>query len=316
MPSRITASRLGARESRRGRTRSPASRACASCRPRARRAGASPGSRRTSRSRSPRTARRPTASRDSRAASEAPWPPSFQPRNAATRTGRRNSGVNEMFSSDIDGFYVRSRATGRQSLATSPTVQAKTHAATVTCTRTSPHGRPFRYCVSPIAIWTPSSTRRPAQPRTSHGIARALAPRPAREHEEDDPERCGRADVHVDRRLERADAANRFAPRMRARGGRERAGDDERADRREQHCAAEARDRAAAAAAAPRTVRVASSSTSTPSAEHDEREEKVRDDEVRIQVVVDGDRTERRLRERPCEHDPREHLHAGARARA
>jgi len=38
------------------------------------------------------------------APSVAPCPPSFQPRNAATRMGRRSSGVNETFSSDIFEF--------------------------------------------------------------------------------------------------------------------------------------------------------------------------------------------------------------------
>ena len=40
--------------------------------------------------------------------------------------------MSETFSSDISEFYARPGATGRQSLATSPTVHAKTQAATVT----------------------------------------------------------------------------------------------------------------------------------------------------------------------------------------
>jgi hypothetical protein len=37
------------------------------------------------------------------APSDAPWPPSFQPRNAAMSTGRRKLGANETVSSDIPG---------------------------------------------------------------------------------------------------------------------------------------------------------------------------------------------------------------------
>ena len=101
MPSRITASRPAPGIARVEEARSRATRACASSRPRARPAAASPGSRRSSPGRSRRTAPRPTASRDTPPPSDAPCPPSFQPRNAATSTGRRSSGVNETFSSDI-----------------------------------------------------------------------------------------------------------------------------------------------------------------------------------------------------------------------
>ena len=153
-----------------------------------------------------------------------------------------------MFSSDIDGVYVRSGATGRQSLATSPTVQAKTHAATVTCTRTSPHGSPCPVLRLADRHLDAEEHERPAHAAKEPRIASALAPRPGREHEEDDPEGSGRTDVHVDRRLERADAAYRFASGMRACCGRERAGDDERADGGEQNRAAEARRLPAGAA--------------------------------------------------------------------
>ena len=72
------------------------------------------------------------------------------------------------------------------------------------------------------------------------------------------------------------------------------------------------RARARQRGAPPRTSRVASSSDEHAEAEHGEREQQVRDHEPRVEVVVDGDRAERRLPERAGEDDPREDLHAAA----
>ena len=207
----------------------------------------------------------PLLARDKRAPSDAPWPPSFQPRKAATRTGRASSGRNETFSSDIPQSS-RSHAAARA--ARRPDRPREEHrgdgdvhdarATTGRCRtcgtapRRSPSGR------SRIAS-------RPAHPRTSHGHC-ARAPRPGGENEEDDAERGDCA--HVQRHR-----AGWKVP-SRSHDGRpelpgnvpaavdERAGDDEHTD-----CEREAprrrRARAPEADAPPRPC--GSSSTSTPS---------------------------------------------------
>ena len=88
-------------------------------------------------------------------ASEAPWPPSFQPRNDAISTGRRSSGIDSTRSSRV-GLPHRTillPARGRQTTATSSTVAAQSSAASVTWMSTIHHSMSMRYWISPTAIW-------------------------------------------------------------------------------------------------------------------------------------------------------------------
>src|SRR5919109_64800 len=99
------------------------------------------------------------------AASEAPWPPSFQPRNAVTRTGRCSSGRSAMRSSSAMPPVYAGAVAGRCRMrATSTTVHDQTAAATATWTSTSHQGRCVRYCSSPSPICTRTRPTRPTAP--------------------------------------------------------------------------------------------------------------------------------------------------------
>ena len=301
--------------SRRGRRRaaaragtcSPASRSAASRRRRARPSAASPGSRRSSRSRSSANCSAAHACARYAPASDAPWPPSFQPRKAAISTGRSRLGRASMRSSSVIAPSYADCA-GRQSRTTNAVSAAQTVTATVTCTSTSHHGRCVRYCTSPIVICTASS---PSTSSAAAQVRAAVAHEPDEQRREREPEDRGRAHVPVHRRLERPEAAHDGAARMRARRGRERPADDqhERRAQRRRGCPA-------ARPAGTRTDGRAAHLDRERDAErqHDDREQEVREDEPRVQVVVDRDRAERRLQQRAEEDREREPRGAGSRA--
>ena len=171
-------------------------------------------------------------------ASDAPWPPSFQPRNAAIRIGRSSSGrleTMELLGHSVSLGVPGSRERGgRKNSAASVTVPAQTAAASATWTSTSSQGSFVRHCSSPTPIWTirsPSMTERDAEQ-----LRRALAVRGeiADREQEREQEEADEDAVHVDGRL-RASQSGRCAappPECGPAGGRERAADDEREARR------------------------------------------------------------------------------------
>ena len=105
-------------------------------------------------------------------ASEAPWPPSFQPLKAATRRDAAASASREIRSSSLSlQSNVRRAKRGRRS-------KEQRHEC-----RDSADGRgqgyvparaprePEWYCVSPMATWTSSSARTPSATEKSRGDA-------------------------------------------------------------------------------------------------------------------------------------------------
>ena len=170
-----------------------------------------------------------------------------------------------------------------------------------TCATTTHHGTvPYvRYCSSPIPICTRRIASSTAQPRSEPGPLPPLRPRPGREYEEHDPE-CGHGtDVQPDGVVKISDSLDDLRPVASgepASSGRERPGDDEHADGEEEGRTTGACDRRKR-----RRALVRGEQCEDREPEHRQRHQQVRDDEIRIEVVVDGDRSERRLRERANE---------------
>ncbi len=203
-------------------------------------------------------------------------------------------------------------ASGRHSRATSPTVQANRHRGEHDVRDDDP---PRDGAVRPVLELPDSHLNE--QDREQAGaaayeprIAGSSRPGPARQQEEDDPERRDGANVKPDRRVERPETLRDRRPgaaREPARRGRERPGHDEHAHSREHDRSCRARrrgQRGPAAAHRPRRLEQHEHAET----EDGEREQQMREHQVRIEVVVDGDRPERSLGERAREDARREQL--------
>ena len=155
--------------------------------------------------------------------------------------------------------------------------------------------------MSPSAICTRT---RPASPAAPSEVARRDR-RPASEQVADQEHQAAaehgdRGAVEQQRRVQTPEPVDVLAARVRPGGGRERPADEQREAGGADPEPGEPRLAARAAAVAP-TERERLEPDDDRRAEHDEREQEVRDDERRVQVRVDGDRAERRLRERADE---------------
>ena len=267
------------------------------------------------------------------AATVAACPPSFHPRNAEISTGRRSVGRCSMRRSceamgdsvTAEGYRewtaprrpARSLACatsgrgGRQSAWATATVRPQIVAPSVTWASTSPHGRAFRYWISPTSICSTSTASSTAgQPQD----ARRLAPDPDQlpaDEEEADPEDRGRADVDVDGVADLDPEPVDCVVRARVRPGRRRdgAGDDHQraaddADERHEPQPARRHRRATTACVAPCLAR-----------DHDgERDDHEREQEVghhreRMQVEDHREAAERDLGDRAEEGGERRPPH-------
>src|SRR5919197_4883042 len=162
------------------------------------------------------------------AAGEAPWPPSFQPRNAVTRMGCRRSGLSAMRSSSgTTPVYARLRATGSaqeggQHDGPGPDCGRRRHVD-----EHEPPGqvRPVLELADPhLDEHEPHEPdREPEEERRGPSLRREVADdEDEREAEDRDTGR-----VHGQERVEPTEAGDAVATRVWPRGGRERAGDDE-----------------------------------------------------------------------------------------
>ena len=139
----------------------------------------------------------------------------------------------------------------RQRAVTSPTVQAQTAAASPTWIRTSHHGSWLRHCSSPTRHLHEQEHEQADRAGSEHARALTVADEPGEQEQEADAERRGRADVEVDGVEQVPEAVDVGAvARVRAGGGRERAGDDE--DRRTRARARARRSRSHVGAGTPR----------------------------------------------------------------
>ena len=203
------------------------------------------------------------------AASDAPWPPSFQPRNAATSTGRSSDGFAVIRSSSSSGQSSavsthRDRAPEHGDEPDRPAQDRRGH-------RDVHEHEPPRQPVPVLRLadrhLDADEDERPAQPGTSHALAAAPAGHAERRARKTMPKAAVARTCDVDRRLELAEAA-RPASRPGAGPPRSRACRVTTSAARRPATTARAAERARGTAGGrrPRSARVASSSTSTPPA--------------------------------------------------
>ena len=210
--------------------------------------------------------------------SEAPWPPSFQPRKAAISTGRRSSDGNET-SAPTSSESTRTAPSGRHSRATRPTVQASNTAAAArerprpttercrtSCTgsRRSPSARAGSRAADAAA----------QQPRHAHG--RATPTRQARGRRSRTPrrrERAARPTAGTSRADERP--CRPSSPGYAPGGRRERAGEDENAAAATSERPHHRHARAPAAAARRRERAACPREHDHAKAEHEQRQQQV-----------------------------------------
>src|SRR5439155_25000599 len=170
------------------------------------------------------------------AASDAPCAPSFQPRNAATRTGDSSSGSSVMRSaSAITSVYGRNRP----DRAPQQRHERDHRGPDRGRKRDVDQHEPPRQA-GPVLDLADRHLRRENgehdERRAEHaGPATALRVEVGEERRERAAEDGSRTHVQVDRRLERAEAAYRLASGMRPGGRDERPADDEREAGRDQH---------------------------------------------------------------------------------
>src|SRR5579871_97661 len=162
------------------------------------------------------------------AASDAPWPPSFQPRKPARKTGRRSSGREETISSDIRRSLVGASSGDRPP---EPRDEADRPCEQHSRERhVDDNDAPRDGAVQ--AVLHLAERHLHEEDREEHAAAAreprealAVPPRPAGERQEDDAEDGNGANVPVNRRVEVPEAAHDLRPRAAREatgGGRER----------------------------------------------------------------------------------------------
>ena len=231
-------------------------------------------------------------------ASVAPWPPSFQPRKAATSTGSRSVGR----SRDPKLGTVHA-----VSLLAPPSGRGGRQSVHTTRDRERPDRRrpaARARARAPRAARSGTGSRRPPSGRGERRAARAryedpgTAARLRASHQpttsEPDPVHGGRANVHVDgvHDLD-PEPANVLTTRVRARGRDDCAGDDEREANAATPAVASSRHAGEPTASpTPRSWLHASSATTDGNGDDDEREQEVRHHRERVQI--EDDRQSRR----------------------